>query len=135
MCAGLPSGKRGDQFLSLACLACLQVPAGRNRIDDAPQGGPRNMLDEFASLAQGGEHVVEIVQRSGDPDLFQPDQDLVDAGKRVGLNDLVQAPELRVHIRELVAVDQSSCQREMGVNRAWVGVEAERVGRRRAAVA
>ena len=26
-------GKRGDQFLGLACLACLQVPAGGSRID------------------------------------------------------------------------------------------------------
>ena len=36
-------GKRGDQFLSLACLARLQVPAGGSRIDQAPQGGPRKM--------------------------------------------------------------------------------------------
>ena len=57
------------------------------------------------------------------------EQDLVDAGHRVGLKDLLQAPERRGRIRELVAVDENSGQREMGVNRAPVGVEAERAGR------
>jgi len=35
-------GQRGDQFLSLMYLACLQVPAGGNRVDDAPQRRPRD---------------------------------------------------------------------------------------------
>ena len=82
-----------------------------------------------AGLAQGGEHVVEIVQRSGHPCLLEPEQDLVDAGKRLGLKDLLQAPERRDRVRELVAVDENSRQRKMGVKRARVGVEAERASR------
>ena len=122
-------GKRGDQFLSLACLACLQVPAGGSRIDQVLQGGPRKMRDERASFAQGGEHAVEIVQRSGDPCLLEPEQDLVDAGKRLGQKDLLQALERRDRVRELVAVDENSGQRKMGVKHARVGVDAERVSR------
>ena len=122
-------GKRGDQFLGLACLARLQVPAGGSGIDQAPQGGPRKMGDERAGFAQGGEHVVEIVQRGGDPCLLEPEQDLVDAGTRVGLKDLFQAPQRRGRVRELVAVDENSGQRKMGVTRARVGVEAERASR------
>ena len=87
------------------------------------------MRDELAGLAQGSEHVVEVVQRGGHPSLLQPEQDLVDAGRRVGLKDLIQAPERRYRVRELVAVDQNSRQRKMGVTRAPVGVEAERASR------
>src|SRR5208282_4497421 len=111
------------------CSSDLQVPAGGHRIDQVPQGRPRKMRDELAGLAQGGEHVVEIVQRGGHPCLLQPDQDLVDAAKPVDLNDLVQAPERRDRVRELVTVDQNSGQRKMGVYRAHVGVEAERASR------
>ncbi len=87
------------------------------------------MRDEHASLMQGGEHAVEIVQCRGGPYLLEPEQDLVDAGKRLGLKDLLQAAERRDDVRELVAVDESSRQRKMGVKHARVGVDAERVSR------
>ena len=54
----------------------------------------------------------------------------VDGGLRLDQKDLLQAPERRDRVRELVAVDENSGQRKMGVKRARVGgVEAERVSR------
>ena len=76
------------------------------------------MRDERAGFAQGSEHAVEIVQRSGHPCLLEPEQDPVDGGLRLDQKDLLQAPERRDRIRELVAVDENSGQRKMGVKRS-----------------
>ena len=49
------------------------------------------------------------------------EQDPVDAGHRVGQKDLIQAPDRRDRVRELVAVDENSRQRKLGISRGpWV---------------